>query len=111
MFYFSGKKSSAEKRKEKKDTLAQVHFKLRALDMIDTYLGHQPAMSNVIVLSVPLIKALENSTKDKHHAPLEARLKSTLKKLTSLKKHHLDDKFNGSDLTGMKSFLSPHCGN
>ena len=46
----SGKKSGAEKRKEKKDNIAQIHFKLRALDMIDNYLSHHPAMSNVIVL-------------------------------------------------------------
>merc|ERR1712008_324021 len=42
----SGKKSTAEKKKEKKDALAQVHFKIRALDMIDNYLTHQPPISN-----------------------------------------------------------------
>ena len=95
----SGKKSSEEKRKEKKDIIAQIHFKLRALDMIDSYLSHKPLMSNVIILIVPLIKALENSTKDKHHAPLETRLKGTLKKLTSIKKHDLDSDFSGELLT------------
>ncbi len=96
----SGMKSPAEKKKEKKDAIAQVHFKIRALDMIDTYLSHQPALSNVLFLSIPLIKALENSSKNPLEAPLETRLKGTLKKLTNLKKlENAEDKVKLEDLT------------
>ena len=94
----SGKKSSAEKRKEKKDALAQMHFKIRALDMIDTYLSHNPAMSNVLVLSIAVIKALEMASKEKSQGPLEQRLNNTLRKLTALKKYEIDANLNGKDL-------------
>ena len=94
----SGKKSSAEKRKEKKDALGQMHFKIRALDMIDNYLSHTPAISNVLVLSIAVIKALENVSKEKSHAPLEHRLNGTLRKLTALKKFEIDSNLEGKDL-------------
>lgn len=94
----SGKKSAAEKRKEKKDALAQVHFKIRALDMIDSYLSHQPSMRNALFLSIPLIKALEKASKDKAHAPLETRLRGTLRKLTGIKKPEVDKNLEGEDL-------------
>ena len=94
----SGKKSSAEKRKEKKDALGQMHFKIRALDMIDNYLSHTPAISNVLVLSIAVIKALENVSKEKSQAPLEQRLNGTLRKLTALKKFEIDSNLEGKDL-------------
>ena len=94
----SGKKSSAEKRKEKKDALAQMHFKIRALDMIDNYLSHNPAISNVLVLSIAVIKALETVSKEKSQAPLEQRLNGTLRKLTGLKKFEIDANLEGKDL-------------
>ncbi len=94
----SGKKSSAEKRKEKKDLLALVHFKIRALDMIDQYLSHQPAMSSAIFLSMQVIRALESSGKDKEQAPLQTRLKGTLRKLTNSKKLILDNDINSQDI-------------
>ena len=51
--------------------------------MIDNYLLHTPAISNVLVLSAQLsiavFKALENVSKEKAHAPLEHRLNGTLK--------------------------------
>ena len=74
----SGKKSSAEKRKEKKDALIQMHCKIRALDMINNYLSHTPTISNVLVLSITVIKALENVSKEKSHASLERRLNGPL---------------------------------
>merc|ERR1719464_1387314 len=101
----SGKKSTAEKKKEKKDTLAQVHFKIRALDMIDNYLGHQPPISNVLSLSVPLIKALETCSKDKLLAPLEIRIKGTLKKMTNIKKPEIDDNLTGDALVNLLEAL------
>ena len=101
----SGKKSTAEKKKEKKDALAQVHFKIRALDMVDNYLSHQPPISNVLSLSVPLIKALETSTKDKLLAPLEIRIKGTLRKLTSIKKPEIDDNLTGDALVNLLEAL------
>ena len=52
-------------------------------------------MVKIFFSSVPLIKALENANKDKEHAPLETRLRGTLKKLTSLKKLELDSELSG----------------
>ena len=101
----SGKKSTAEKKKEKKDALAQVHFKIRALDMIDNYLTHQPPISNVLSLALPLIRALESSSKDKLLAPLEIRIKGTLRKLTSIKKPEIDENLTGDALVELLEAL------
>jgi hypothetical protein len=100
-----GKKSPSERRKDKKDALAQIHFKLRALDMIDSYLSHQPNMSNMIILADPLLKCLETSSKDKNQAPLETRLKGSLRKLTNVKKAELDSDMSGDLLVNLLESL------
>ena len=66
--------------------------------MIDNYLSHTPAISNVLVLSIAVIKALENVSKEKSQAPLEQRLNGTLRKLTALKKFEIDSNLEGKDL-------------
>lgn len=93
----SGKKSQAEKKKERKDATAQMHFKIRCLDIIDVYLSHQPSMSHVLFLLSPILDSIETCMKLKEHEPLTNRLKNTLKKITNLKKveevdHELEPK-------------------
>ena len=73
--------------------------------MIDSYLTHQPPISNVLSLSVPLIRALEASRKDKIYAPLETRIKGTLRKLTSMKKPEIDANLTPDILTDLLSAL------
>ena len=95
----SGKKGGAEKRKEQKDVLALMHFKTRALDMVDVYLGQNPYLSHVLFIIDFVLAALETVSKKKELKPLECRLRNTLKKVTNLKKPaqiKLDDQFDSS---------------
>ena len=98
----SGKKSQAQKKKEKKDAMAQMHFKIRCLDIIDVYISHQPKMSHVVFLILPLLKAIETYMNSKDQQPLSLRLKNTLKKITSSKKvEDADDELEPSSLVDM----------
>merc|ERR1712126_766909 len=98
----SGKKSQAQKKKEKKDAMAQMHFKIRCLDIIDVYISHQPKMSHVVFLILPLLKAIENYMNSKDQQPLSSRLKNTLKKITSSKKvEDADEELEPSSLVDM----------
>ena len=58
--------------------------KIRALDMINNYLSHTPTISNVLVLSITVIKALENVSKEKLHAFQNHRVNEILRKLKAL---------------------------
>jgi hypothetical protein len=73
--------------------------------MIDNYLTHQPPISNVLSLALPLIRALESSSKDKLLAPLEIRIKGTLRKLTSIKKPEIDENLTGDALVELLEAL------
>ena len=54
-----GKKSSLEKKKEKLDHLANQHFKLRVLDLVDIYVNHKPSVPLVFTIISSLIERLE----------------------------------------------------
>ena len=51
-----GKKSNAEKKREKLQHLAQQHFKLRALDLIDIYIQHKPRLNLFFQIVFALLK-------------------------------------------------------
>ena len=87
----SGKKNWLEEKKDKLDAVAKMHFKARALDMIDVWLSHQPPMGQVLYLVMPLISAMESASKQKNYEPLQERLKGTIKRLAGLKKLHNPD--------------------
>ena len=102
----SGKKHPAQLKKEKKDATAQMHFKIRCLDVIDVYLNHQPSMSHVLFLLIPLLTSIETYMKMKGHEPLATRLKNTVKKITSLKKiQSADSELEPSSLAEMLQSL------
>ena len=101
----SGQKSWLEQKKEREDVMAKMHFKLRALDIIDVYLTHQPPMSHVLYLILPLIHALEAASKQKNNEPLKVRLRGTLKKLTSLKKSAVDQELDQESIPDLLQSL------
>ena len=72
-------------------------FQARALDIVDVFLAHQPRMSQALSLIMPLIGAMESAIKQKSHEPLQDRLKSTLKKLASLRKTKADEEDSDAD--------------
>ena len=82
----SGKSSRKEKKKQERDAMANMHFKIRALDLVDVYLTRTPKVSHIVSIMVTVVNALESAVKDKAQKPFETRLRNTLKKLTNLKK-------------------------
>ena len=96
----SKKKGSKQTKKENRDNLAMTHFRIRALDMIDVYLSHNPPMSHVLMLINPILDTLESCLKAKGNdlKPLENRLKGSLKKLTNIKKPNVDPDLTPDDL-------------
>lgn len=77
-----GKKSS----KQNKEEEALTHFRIRVLDLVDIYLDSDPSMSLTLEIMLPLLQSLEFCVKTDHQKPLQDRVRSSLKKLTNLKK-------------------------
>ncbi|XP_018562752.1 myb-binding protein 1A-like protein [Anoplophora glabripennis] len=74
------------RKKQNKDQETLTHFRVRVLDLIDIYLDSTPSMILALEIMLPLLQAVEFSIRDQHQKPLHDRLKSCLKKLSSLKK-------------------------
>ncbi|XP_040578804.1 myb-binding protein 1A [Lepeophtheirus salmonis] len=107
------KKSQNQKKKEKKDAIAQIHFKIRALDMIDMYLSrpsNPPPTSHVIYLISPLLSALEYSLKisaiNSEKGSIVSSIKSVLKKISNIKRPDIDSELDPESLIGViKMFI------
>jgi len=82
-----GKKTGLEKKKEKMDALAMMHFRLRALDLIEVYLGHQPPVAHVLHLIPGLVASLEAGMRTQDQETLNNRLKVVLRKVTNVRKN------------------------
>lgn len=75
-----------KRKKQNEDQRTLTHFRIRVLDLIDTYLDSTPSMIRTLEIMLPLLKTVEFSVRDEHQRPLLNRLKSCLKKLSNLKK-------------------------
>lgn len=107
----SRKKGQGLKKKERKDKLAVVHFKIRVLDLINVYLSHQPSLEHILIIINFVRDTLERIFgKNKDNKPFENRLIATLKKITNLKKtqkYRIDEDFDGDSIVEtLKSFTS-----
>jgi DNA polymerase phi len=81
-----GKKSGAQLKKERKETLAKVHFRVRCLDLLDVYLSQEPRGVHVLLALQRIMSALEKS-KSKAEEDFRKRLLNSLKKVAGLKKN------------------------
>lgn len=76
----------ARSKKQGKTNQALTHFRIRVIDLLDIYLETCPSMAVTLDLIVPLFNLLEFCIKDPHQKPLEHRVRSCLKKLSTVKK-------------------------
>lgn len=81
---FKTNKGKSKKQNKNDETL--THFRTRVLDLIEIYLDSNPSMLLTLEIMLPLLQLLEFSIKDSHQKPLQDRLKSCLKNMSSLKK-------------------------
>ncbi|XP_044764201.1 rDNA transcriptional regulator pol5 [Coccinella septempunctata] len=80
------KTNRGKSKKQNKNDETLTHFRIRALDLIEIFLDSNPSMILTLEILVPLLQLLEFSIKDNHQKPLQNRVKSCLKKMTSMKK-------------------------
>ncbi|XP_076236733.1 MYB binding protein 1a [Calliopsis andreniformis] len=73
-------------KKQEKSAQALTHFRIRVIDLLETYLECDPSMGVVLDMILPLFTLLEYCIKDPHQKPLQDRVRSCLKKLSGVKK-------------------------
>jgi len=85
-FKLLGGKDRLAKKKEKMSALANIHFKLRVLDLLDIYLAHQPQAGHLLKMIPVLVQALDNAIRNPAQAqPLISKLIQVLGKLVNIK--------------------------
>lgn len=100
------KKSKGKNTKQNKDDKTLTHFRVRVLDLIDMYLDSEPSLLLCLEIAIMLLQVLEFSIRDIHQKPLENRVRSCLKKLTSNKKFSsVDDVTEQILLDMLNSFI------
>jgi len=80
-----GRKSSVEKKKEKLDQLANQHFKLRVLDLLDIYVTHKPTAEHVFLIISSLLDSFRILFANPKEAVLCTRMQGILKKCSVCK--------------------------
>lgn len=73
-------------KKQEKSAQALTHFRIRVIDLLETYLECVPSMAIVFDMLLPLFTLLEFCIKDPHQKPLQDRVRSCLKTLSLIKK-------------------------
>lgn len=75
-----------QSKKQEKSAQALTHFRIRVIDLLETYLECVPSMAIVLDMLLPLFTLLEFCIKDPHQKPLQDRVRSCLKTLSMIKK-------------------------
>ena len=73
-------------KKQSKEVEALIHFRVRVLDLIDSYLDSTPSMDLCLEIMLPLLNLAEFCVRRTEQKPLLNRTRSTLKKLTGIRK-------------------------
>ncbi|XP_012288300.1 DNA polymerase V [Orussus abietinus] len=73
-------------KKQEKSAQALTHFRVRVVDLLDMYLDSCPSMVLSLSILVPMFSLLEFCIKDPHQKPLENRVRSCLKKFSTVRK-------------------------
>jgi len=95
-----GRKDKQGKKKAEMLKVANMHFKLRVLELIDIYLSHSPSPDLVPRIILSLVQSLEAAVRaGSSKQPLINRLKATLGKVCAIKSKQEDVK------------VSSECGN
>ena len=73
-------------KRQEKSAQALTHFRIRVIDLLETYLECGPSMAVALDMVLPLFTLLQYCIKDPHQKPLQDRVRSCLKKLSTVKK-------------------------
>lgn len=97
------RKTQMKKQSKSAETL--THFRIRVIDLLESYLDSCPSMALALDMVVPLFMLLEYCIKEPHQKPLENKVKSCLKKLAALKKFKDTDNVDNELLTTLMRLL------
>ncbi|KAJ4426640.1 hypothetical protein ANN_26438 [Periplaneta americana] len=83
---FKGTKTNKKSKKQQKDARVLMHFRIRAIDLLEIYLksehvGTEASLSSYIDIMLVLFSLLEFCIKDLHQKPLENRVSQTIRKI------------------------------
>ncbi|CAD1478873.1 unnamed protein product [Heterotrigona itama] len=81
-------------KKQEKSAQALTHFRIRVIDLLEIYLDCAPSMVIVLDIVLPLFTLLEYCIKDPHQKSLQDRVRSCLKKLSTIKKFRDTENIN-----------------
>ncbi|KAF3421961.1 LOW QUALITY PROTEIN: hypothetical protein E2986_00122 [Frieseomelitta varia] len=73
-------------KKQEKSAQTLTHFRIRVIDLLEIYLDCAPSMVIVLDMLLPLFTLLEYCIKDPYQKSLQDRVRSCLKKLSTIKK-------------------------
>ena len=79
-----GRKDRLAKKKEAMAALAEMHFKLRVLDLVELYLTNKPSVELVCTIVPALIEALDRAVRSGADAVLVTRLVAVLGRVAGL---------------------------
>jgi len=87
-----GSKTNKKSKKQLNDDRILMHFRIRAIDLLEVYLksdhvGTEASLFTYIDIMLVLFSLLEFCIRDVHQKPLENRVRSCLKRLSSAKKN------------------------
>lgn len=100
------KNNKGKSNKQSKNDKTLTHFRVRVLDLLDIYLDSEPSMIQCLEIVCLLLQTLEFSIRDVHQKPLEHRIRSCLKKISSMKKFSSTEETTEEILANMlNSFL------
>jgi DNA polymerase phi len=92
-------------KKQSRDSKDLVHFRVRVMDLIDTYMHSEQSLYLVCCMIAPLFHALEACLKDVNQKPLESRLRNSLRKLSTVKKFVNLENVDGDTITSLLQSL------
>ncbi|XP_034946245.1 myb-binding protein 1A [Chelonus insularis] len=95
----------SNRRKQSKTAETLMNFRTRVIDLLEIYLDSGPSMALALDMLTPLFASLEFCIKDHHQKPLESRIRSCIKKLSSMKKFKDTDGVDEKLLTDLFKLL------
>lgn len=96
-----GKKTKKQSDEDK----ALTHFRVRISDLLEIFLENDPPMDLCLEMIPSLLQSLEFCVHDDHQKPLQDRVRSCLKKLTSLRKFESVGNVDDATLTQLLQSL------
>ena len=96
-----GRKDRLTKKKEAMAALAEAHFKLRVLDLVEIFLSNKPRVELLCSVVPALVEALERAVRAEAGSVLVTRLVAVLGKVAGVPSKLVDTEGSGEDVVAV----------